>query len=382
MKNKISKANQEIFELLQKANEINEFEPNQDYDTRESYICANIKVYEWLNDDDVKEVVKNLNDDDKEIVLEEFNENRLNSIYNHVCQNETDYMKDFIGGCSHTNFNKAKRAFQENLKNECSLSLRFYHEHFKKEFSKFKDLPSFIKHLEKTYSEEYKEFYFLQMLDSKNVWQFGRSGGWLSVAKCTDLENFCEDSVNMFYELKESYYKDDNNQFNEVLKSFGYNYETLAQTRKRVLSEINSDIASFNEQKESIEWILGFIEKAKKGFKESLLHQLDFEINEFINDNLSIDNKIDSYLNGDAKSLNSIESFEDGIIKTNLGAKVTIEQAIKAIQDIKEGKTVLGQKVGLFTIEKVVIRDNKTFVKIGCHVFNLEDIEKQIMQVA
>jgi len=384
MKNKISKANEHLFELLQKANEINDFNVSQEYDTRESYICANIKVYDWLDDEDVKTscTALSINNEDKTNVLEEFNDERLSGIHSHICQTETDYIKDFIGGCAHTNFNKAKRAFIENSKNECSLNLKFYHNHFKKEFKRFKELSAFIKHLENTYIEEYKEFYFLQKLDSKNVWQFGRSGGWLSVAKCSDLEGFCQDSANMLYDLKESYYKDDNKEFNEVLKSFGYSSETLTQTRKRILSEINSDIAQFNEQKEAIDWIIGFIEKAKKGFKSILLEQLNFEINEFVNENLSIDGKIDSYLNGHENALNSIESIEDGKIKTNLGAKVTIEQAIRAIQDIKDGKSIIGQKVGSFTIEKVVTRNNKTFVKIGCHVFNLEDAEKQILEIA
>jgi hypothetical protein len=383
MKNQISKANEQLFSLLSRANEINDYEVSSEYDTREKYICANIKVYECLNDDDVLKLIPTgTSEDNKQDILTEFTSNRLNGIYEHVCNTEVEYLKDFVGGCAHTNFNNAKRAFNENLQSECSLKLKFYHEHFKTQFEQFKTLPLFIQYLETTFTNEYKEFYYLQMLDSKNVWQFGRSGGWLSIAESTDLENFCEDSANLFYQLKDFYYADDNKQFNEALKDYSYSYENLEQTRKRLISETENEINCWNEKKEAIDWIISYIEEAKKAFKDSLRSQLEFEIDNFINDNFSIDNKIDSYLNGETNILNSIALIEHDTIKTNLGAKVTFEQAIKAIEDIKAGLNVIGQKVGVFTIEKIVTKNNKTFVKIGCHVFNLEDIENQLTQLA
>jgi hypothetical protein len=379
----ISKANEKFYSLLQKAVEIND-DPLQDYDTREGYICANIKVYEWLNSSDVEEHVKTLNltPDEIELINEEFDEERLNSIYYHTCEMEVEYIKDFIGGCAHTNFNKAKRAFNY-AKNETSwpIELKFYFTQYAKQFEQYNTIADFIKYLESEHAQEYAEFYHLQNLDEKNVWQFGRSGGWLSVAKKEELENFCQDAANLYWYLEKAYNADDNTEFNRILMEHAYRPINVADAREELTKNIQSDIESFEEKKAAIDWIINYIEEGKKYFKDTLTDRLTYEIDDFVNQYFDIEIQIQKYLSGKRDAINFIKEIEGEKIVTNFGAKVLIKDAVKFIQAIKNKVNVIGQKIGPYTINKVLTEQSKTFVKIGCHIFNLESTENQLNEL-
>lgn len=383
MKNQISKANEKFYSLLQKAVEIND-NPLNEYDTRDGYIVGNIKTYEWLDNSDLDKVLKEkgLNQEETELIKEEFNEDRLNSIYYHTCENEVSNFKEFIGGCATTNFNKVKRAFTIVKGNEPHpIELKHYFTSYAKQIEQHNTITDFIKYLETEHEQEYTEFYHLQNLDENNVWQFGRSGGWLSVAEKDELENFCEDAANLFWYLEKAYNSDDNKQFNEILMEHAYNPIDVADARKELIKNIQSDIESFEEKKASIDWALNKIENDKKYFKESLISQLEYEVDNFIEQEFNIDIQIRNFLNGNTNSLNFIKEIENDKIITNLGAKVLVKDAIKFINAIKNKVNVIGQKIGPYTINKVLIEQSKTFVKIGCHVFNLEITETRLNEL-
>jgi hypothetical protein len=82
----ISKINEELFSVLTTIEELTEGEKSENFNTREGKICANIKVYDYFDTDDLKSVLKDkqLTPYQQNLVTEEFNENRLNSIYNHI----------------------------------------------------------------------------------------------------------------------------------------------------------------------------------------------------------------------------------------------------------------------------------------------------------
>jgi hypothetical protein len=221
----------------------------------------------------------------------------------------------------------------------------------------------------------------LQNLDAKNVWQFGRSGGWLSVAKEEELENFCQDAANLYWYLEKAYNSNDNKSFNEILMDHAYNPINVAEAREELTKNIQNDIESFEEKKESIDWIINYIEESKKHFKSTLLEQLEDEINNFIDQEFNIDIQIRNFLSGNTNALNFIQEVEGEKIVTNFGAKVLIKDAIKFINAIKNKVNVIGQKIGPYTINKVLTEQSKTFVKIGCHVFNVESTEERLNEL-
>jgi hypothetical protein len=374
---KISKINEQIFSLLERANEINSFEARNDFDTREGYIVGNIKVYEWLIASDVEEHIKTLNltEEEKESLLIEFNEDRLNSIYYHTCENQVSYFKDFVDLCATTNFNKLWRAFNTIKENFCSIELKYYYNYI--EGHEDKTLKEFQKYFISKNEKDFQEYCILSQFDEKNVWQFGRSGGWLSFAECSEVENFCEDEANMYYYLQSAYNEDNNKEFNEILNDNIYRNET----KKELIKRIEDAIKCFDEKIEAVNWMLKHIEDELKGFKENLLHQLEYEIDNFIDQEFNIDIQIRNFLNGNTNALNFIKEVENDKIVTNFGAKVLIKDAIKFINAIKNKVNVIGQKIGPYTINKVLIEQSKTFVKIGCHVFNVESTETRLNEL-
>jgi len=384
MKKPISKLNEKLYSILSKGEEIFNVEASSIYNTRDKHIVANIKVYEWIGESDVSnyiETLPNLSKEDRESILEEFNDNRLNDIYYHTCDDQVSYIKDFIGGCAHTDYNKLKRSFAVYKSGLTNDTLRSCIENNSKTFDKFNTIEQYVKHLETTEGDEYKEFYYLQNLDVDNVWQYGRSGGWLSVAKVSDIEGFCEDTRNVYENLYDAYVSDDNKTFNEVLMEYAYYNETLNDVRKRLIANAENDIEVYNRYKEAIDWILDYIENGRRAFKENLLYQLSFEIDSFIENEFSIDIQIEKFIAGNKEVLNFIKEVEnDGTVVTNFNAKVRVKDALQFIEAIKNGVDVINQRIGAFTINKVMKVSELTFVKIGCHVFNLEDTEQRLLQ--
>ena len=142
---KISKINEKIYSLFSTLEDLQE--NNTDFETREGKIVANIKVYEWIDEDDVlKEVERlNLNEDARQQVIEEFNENRLYSIHSHTCEDQVSYLKEkYETNCDISDFDKIFRVYNcanntegknieyylENTKNE--YYLKYYWEKAKK----------------------------------------------------------------------------------------------------------------------------------------------------------------------------------------------------------------------------------------------------------
>ena len=175
MKKAISKINEELFNLLTTIEELTENEKHKDFDTRESKICANIKVYDYLSTNDLESVLKDkqLTPYQQSLVLEEFDENRLNSIYNHVCESEVNCLKEqYEENCDLSNWGAIFRVYKK-ANNKEGNDKAFYIERFKedswyierywetaKQFKTFEEYQkSVIKNDEIGYNEWIKRYY-------------------------------------------------------------------------------------------------------------------------------------------------------------------------------------------------------------------------------
>lgn len=74
----ISKINENVFKAFAELNEFAETDHISDFNTREKSICANIKVYDWLDKDNVVNLIEKNNwQRHSEQILEEFKTNLL-----------------------------------------------------------------------------------------------------------------------------------------------------------------------------------------------------------------------------------------------------------------------------------------------------------------
>jgi hypothetical protein len=76
--------------------------------------------------------------------------------------------------------------------------------------------------------------------------------------------------------------------------------------------------------------------------------------------------------NGQLYNLPIYLRFNDNYIETSHGAKVPTLQAVKLLNDIRQGKDCKGVKIGNYT----VIDTTLDYVKIGCHIIKWEIINE------
>ena len=111
VKKPLSKVNAQISDLTNRILEIEEYQAKGDFDTREGKICANIRVHEWLDEEDIESIIENDNlQNVKNEILEEFDEERRNNIFNHFCEVEIDMLKEIYE--SNADLNNPYKAFQ------------------------------------------------------------------------------------------------------------------------------------------------------------------------------------------------------------------------------------------------------------------------------
>lgn len=382
MKNQISKINEEIYSLLQRVDELENYNPNNDFDTREGKIVANIKVYEWLDEDDAIKICEKLNLD-KTDVLEEFNENRLNSIYHHQCEDEVTFLKEqYEGNCDLIDYSKIFNVYhltsiysskEEAIESRPSLS--YYINTYFDRAKKFKTYNSYKKAIIKENKEEYEEHYRRSLFDFE-CWQYGRSGGWLSL--------FDESELNFEYEgiywsekdeLEAAYNNDDNKAFNEVLENLDYkgsgNTYSLRKHKLGLIKELKEFISEVEEKISVAEYFVERIEDAKKYFKENLLYRLEEEIAAFVSEH---------------KDTNVEIQISDDRVNTTLGVSVPLKEFVltfndvcPSIENLNQGeKLKIGRKVGNYYVEYAHKKDEDVVVKAGCHRFSFNQIKETI----
>lgn len=367
-----------------------------DLKKREGYIVGDGRIYEWLEDKDVENRCKELNLSPRQIVAvkEEFDDDRLNGIWNHVCDSESEYYVEWLGGCAHNDYRNRANLYNRYLSyqdpncNSCYLEvsirdrndvllrtyskIEFYKEEFKKFYLAGYTFEQYRDKLFKENEQEIKELDYLKLLnprDSNNRW-----GGKYPVI--TEEETAClhEDHEigDLSYIIEEASKCNTNKEFFDTIKEGGY-YCGSFDSVKEILEKIDEFIDDMNDMQEAINFVNDHIDSVVKGFKEALLNRLEYEIDTFLQDELSIEERVKEGLT----KINTIKSLTDTELTTDLGAKVLISEARQIIEDYKNNIDVVGRFVGSFKINKVFTIEDKTYFKIGCHIFDFnQTVEK------
>jgi F0F1-type ATP synthase membrane subunit b/b' len=229
---------------------------------------------------------------------------------------------------------------------------------------KFKTFQAFKKHIIDSDTISYNEWLKRAKIDFK-CWQFGRSGGWFSICEESDLENdiLVDQYGYSFYD--EIVNAEDNNEFNIVVKDY-------SDDKKQLLKDLRGHLQDYNEKVEAIQSVINDIEDSKKFFKETLLQQLEYEIDDFVGENL--------------KQSNVTIKIEEDKVKTSLGVSVVLGEfkdifnlLSPQIENLKrKEKLTIGKRVGNYTVEYAKRKKDDVIIKAGCHRFSFNQI-KQVM---
>ena len=143
----------------------------EDLDTREDHYVFNIKVYDWLDRDEIlAPFLAGLSEEEGDALEEEFNDERVSNIQHHTFEWEvTSFKDDFLNGAGHT----SRIWVQENEINPILIDEGLT------QLQKTRR----INRIKKQYAREWQELEWLNYFDSSACWQWGRSGGWLSVSR-------------------------------------------------------------------------------------------------------------------------------------------------------------------------------------------------------
>jgi hypothetical protein len=380
MKKAISKINEELFNVLTTIEGLTEGEKSEDFNTREGKICANIKVYDYFDTDDLESVLKDkqLTPYQQNLVTEEFNENRLNSIYNHICETEVHCLKEqYEDSCDLSNWGAIFRVYKKaNNKEgnekafyiESYKSENWYIEHYWSIAQQFKTFEEYQKSVIKNDEIGYNEWIKRSYVDKFECWQYGRSGGWFSICDKSEVEFEPNDNdfFNLIYDLRQAHNDNDNKAFNEVLNNYSID------DKKKYIKECEEEIKEYNDKVHAIESIIEDIEGQKKYFKETLLNELEHEVSQFINDELD-SNLIQS---------NCTIQIEQDIVKTSKGVTVLkdeFQSNLELLKPLFNSMHVndiirIDKKVGNYFVEYATKVENDTIIKAGCHKFSLNNI--------
>lgn len=369
----MNKINETLKNLVGELIELQEYEAKNDFDTREGKICADIKVYDWFDEDDVINYIdKEHSNFDKEDILQEFNEDRLNSIHNHTCENELSFLKEkYEDNCDVSDFNKIFRVWHranntENRDINFYLELypkdKYYTQQYWSKAKEFKTFKAWEKFIIKNNLKDYTEWLKRSKIDKFECYQYGRSGGWLSICDTNEIDYSDVIYNNFGYWLGDLTSIDNDKEFNLRLKEEGENKKDLIANIRLVLKDAKEKI-------EAITQIIEDIEEEKKHFKSSLIEQLHSEINEYIFENPA--------------QTNCTIKIDNDVIKTSLGVIVSKEEFQINLKDllpqfkamVAEGETIqIKRKVGNYFVERATKIADDIIIKAGCHRFSLNNI--------
>lgn len=388
------KSNEKLISLCERAQEIMDYDLNDDFNTRGSswgnneHIVANIKVYDWLDETDVLKLIpEGTSDKRKKKILKEFNEERLNNIYSHVCEWEVECLKeqyeknvdiddpyynlnlyrlfygsDFKSWPIKLNKEKRKDGTERTWYNLYSYKYKEFEAFSKRKNNTPED---FWKQYKKQHKWEIEEWNRRAAINF-DCWQFGRSGGWFSVCKANTLDFSDPDYfiTNITEEILNT--KDITDyQINQIIWQEDF-------TKKELVLALQEFVTDAEKKIETVKYYVNKIEEAKKHFKETLLDRLNEEIQEFISTQKPTE-------------ANTTFKVEDKKAKSSLGVTVPLEEfkqaykgLLKVLKENNSKKVPYKVKVGSYTTEKAIRTKKDILVKAGCHIISLNQV-KQIM---
>jgi hypothetical protein len=236
-------------------------------DRHGSYIAFDCKVHEWLDTDDVKDIIQKSKMSFGQIrqTLETFTNSRLTGTFYHILEDNATYFKDWAGGCSYS----TKKDITENLARysdpiTCPYPvlrdiLRKKRTHATREKAVYAFFQSGFDALEK-----------LSLIDEKEFGQFGRSGGHYAIAQASEFKE---------YHDKLEYFIDNAFSGNDILLRSN---TTRAEWHDNLDCNFELDINSIQsiiEHCEAISFVIEEGESTVKGMnKEYFLERLREEI--------------------------------------------------------------------------------------------------------
>jgi hypothetical protein len=343
----LSKINQRILAACQELYDLVNYDHVSDFDERDGHLVANIKMRNWLRDSDIENAMflAGVTQEKREEVEEEFDDERLQGIMEHCGQWEIECFKEEFGSKSQMEERNGTYPY-----------------------SKF------------------AEAVWLIDGESKDVWQFGRSGGWLSFAKKDILEfSYNEnDETICADEFCDKLIDWENGEFNEEIerhlyrniykknKQGGQKRVTLDTYRAKLelIGRLEMAAQDIRDKVEACEVIVEWIKDCAKNFIVTCQEQLNHEVSEFWEEI-----KEEGTLIG-IKSNASIR-IEGDVIKTSLGASVPLEEAKRVFYSIEfVGDFIsIGKEVGKFKVENARRFGEDWLIKAGCHKLLLSQVK-------
>jgi len=323
LKNKIVSKIEQIDAISKKLT--TRFQKNGD----KSHFAFNIKVYDFLTVEDIEahiEALPNLTDKEKEALNDEFaKEERANSIFWHTCEQE---------------------------------------------------LESLFEYVNVGYCGDDQE---LKAIDKNDLEQGGRNGGWLfytALFLCgREITNCLDDNITYadLSTLKDVCEKTGLKFWREYKKHISSNWRDAESALNALLDNVNDTL----EKLVGLEILDIRIDQIKNCFGDSLVSNLDWEIESFIEHDLAdIVEESPAITN-----LNHIEKIENGKVITNAQASCTLDQAREALKKFKNGLLKAGDKIGNYTLTRIFTIEEKTYFKIGCHKLALEEIQEKLARI-
>lgn len=324
--------------MFDRIEEYNAYLKDNYYNTNRGYgesdVSFNVKMHDlWVDSDWVQEhlIERGITGDDFTKVIEEFNDTRLEGIYSHYLESTAE---------------------------------------------------SFIEEI----AEKSSPYYYL--LDADVVGFYGRNGGHLCLGKQSYFQVDLADGETGYYPIwiwnqKEDTYWTFSKE--TLVKDFMEYYEITNQ--KELMKSLRDDMKKGDlanyykiaiENQELFEQLEAQIQSFKETAKANLKQQVIYEIEQFINEEFGIELIIAAAEKGDYSKLNTIVEIKNAYVLTNLKAKVPLKAVKQILKTLKKGSDVIGQSIGNFTINDTVRGMNDIYVKIGCHVFSLNQTLKQI----
>ena len=364
----MNKTNEQIIALINRGDEIADYEAIEDFNIRERKICANIRVSGWIDADEVFEIEKKNNWGHLSAEIEEeFGEDRINGIYSHACEDGVSNLKEqYEGNCDldnyqaildvwHKSHNDYGRTKEDYLKDN-----GYYIEMYWDDSLKCKTYQEWEKQVKAMAG--YSEWEKRSRISEFECWQYGRSGGWFSLCDKNELEKGVspiEDSYgwHLIGALKDA--KTDK-EINAAFVEHGITKKEFISTSKMLIADFDNKVAALTE-------IINDIEEQCSNFKADLLYRLEEEMREFV------------FSFGQMEQ-NATVSIDGELVKTSLGASVPKEEFMDAwiqLQPILAKlteTTKINKRVGNYVVERAERVGDDVIIKAGCHKLSYNNI--------
>lgn len=322
-------------------------------------------------------------------VLREFTQSRLYNIYNHMLHDAADQFKDQFSGMQTTPLSYI-RSIKETIAYsfpDCSaIQLPF----LERSLRRAKDLEAAFKRIDAFFAESRTEYAHGQLMNTDEVFQFGRSSGHFALAPADEFNEYLSqiDIALKFFSLSgETLYV---NEIENVKRSdFFYEVEMDSSLDDRALTHI---IGRSNA-------VLYFIKEGQKVVaalrkKEAFLSCLRHEIDEFISGiSFKITPKMEQEFiagtrslrtNGNMLSLIRKSPTNPKVFETSQGVTVPVVDGLTLYQELiaatqgKKPVNLHGRRIGNFIVENFYQEGNDWILKAGCHRISLNHIERAL----